>query len=425
LLCGTRGGGVYVIPAGAALAFESESESDASAAPAIRVLCTSGSPIVSALWWRKHKSASVENAPERSEKVDTSSLVAVACARNGEIRFWSASGAPLCAVFVGGRASFAAAVDAGPDLGQFLLISGERASVMAAQGIAGTSSRGSDAYGEANAREADAQPKAHWTLALERGGASLPDAAGRRGFSPTLVEGRFGAPPAFEAAESLSRAVLSVHVGAHDGTRPDGETNAPPLSSSLVARLSAAAETLALFHPANDRDAIATYRVPPGTIAVRVTRRLIFALHRRSGGRARLSALAREDDAASRAPEAKRFSFSLPQKRRRKRNGAAAGERPRRGFRGGGGGGGGGDVCQTRLEVPRDRSRRSAGADAVRGRGSAFSARAAAVRGPARRGQRMGRRVRGVRGGGAGRDAGVSPGDAVLGDGGAGAAGHG
>jgi hypothetical protein len=311
LLCGTRGGGVYVIPAGAALAFESESESDASAAPAIRVLCTSGSPIVSALWWRKHKSACVENAPEGSEKVDTSSLVAVACARNGEIRFWSASGAPLCAVFVGGRASFAAAVDAGPDLGQFLLISGERASVMAAQGIAGTSSRGSDAYGEANAREADAQPKAHWTLALERGGASLPDAAGRRGFSPTLVEGRFGAPPALEAAESLSRAVLSVHVGAHDGTRPDGDTNAPrsPLSSSLVARLSAAAETLALFHPANDRDAIATYRVPPGTIAVRVTRRLIFALHRRSGGRARLSALAREDDAASRAPEAKRFSF--------------------------------------------------------------------------------------------------------------------
>jgi hypothetical protein len=59
LLCGTRGGGVYVIPAGAALAFNAESESDASAAPAIRVLCTSGSPIVSALWWRKHESASV------------------------------------------------------------------------------------------------------------------------------------------------------------------------------------------------------------------------------------------------------------------------------------------------------------------------------------------------------------------------------
>ena len=309
LLCGTRGGGVYVVPAGAALALasESETESESSAAPAIRVLCTSGSPIVSALWWRKHAS-SLGNAPERSEKVDTSSLVAVACARNGEIRFWSASGAPLCAVFVGGRAAGAAAVDAGPDLGQFLLISGERASVMAAEGIAGVSSRGSDAYGEAHAREADAQPKAHWTLALERGGASLPDAAGRRGFSPTLVEGRFGEPPAFEAGAFLSRAVLSVHVGAHDGTRPDGVKNASPLSSSLVARLSAAAETLALFHPANDRDAIATYRVPPGTIAVRVTRRLIFALHRRSGGRARLSALAREDDAASRAPEARRFS---------------------------------------------------------------------------------------------------------------------
>ena len=84
LLCGTRGGGVYVVPAGAALALasESETESESSAAPAIRVLCTSGSPIVSALWWRKHASSLV-NAPERSEKLDTSSLVAVACARNG------------------------------------------------------------------------------------------------------------------------------------------------------------------------------------------------------------------------------------------------------------------------------------------------------------------------------------------------------
>ena len=326
LLCGTRGGGVYVIPAGAALRASSEDAEDAegAAAPAIRVLRTAGSPIVSALWWRKRVSSgktgkiftkksvvggvssmdgSCPNLEPYSETGEQS-LVAVACARDGEIRFWSARGAPLCAVFVGGRAASAAAVDAGPDLGQFLLISGERASAMAAA-MAAESVLGTDA---------DARPKAHWTLALERGGASLPEAAGRRGFSPTLVEGRFGAPDASDASGAssfLSRAALSVHVGAHDealGAPDDARVeNGKPasgapvrLSSTLVARLSAAAETLALFHPANDRDAIATYRVPPGTIAVRVTRRLIFALHRRGNGRARLSAMAREDEAASR-----------------------------------------------------------------------------------------------------------------------------
>ena len=318
LLCGTRGGGVYVIPAGAALRASSEDAEDAegAAAPAIRVLRTAGSPIVSALWWRKRVSSSsmdgsYPNLEQRDVETDEQSLVAVACARDGEIRFWSARGAPLCAVFVGGRAAGAAAVDAGPDLGQFLLISGERASAMAAESVAGVSTA---------RRDADARPKAHWTLALERGGASLPEAAGRRGFSPTLVEGRFGAPPASDASSGassfLSRAALSVHVGAHDeplGAPDDARVeNGKPasgslkqkkpvrLSSTLVARLSAAAETLALFHPANDRDAIATYRVPPGTIAVRVTRRLIFALHRRGNGRARLSAMAREDEAASR-----------------------------------------------------------------------------------------------------------------------------
>ena len=328
LLCGTRGGGVYVIPAGAALRASSEDAEDAegAAAPAIRVLRTAGSPIVSALWWRKRVSSgktgktfsreeksvvggvssmdgSCSNLESYSETGEQS-LVAVACARDGEIRFWSARGAPLCAVVVGGRAASAAAVDAGPDLGQFLLISGERASAMAAA-MAAESVLGTDA---------DARPKAHWTLALERGGASLPEAAGRRGFSPTLVEGRFGAPDASDASGAssfLSRAALSVHVGAHDealGAPDDARVeNGKPasgapvrLSSTLVARLSAAAETLALFHPANDRDAIATYRVPPGTIAVRVTRRLIFALHRRGNGRARLSAMAREDEAASR-----------------------------------------------------------------------------------------------------------------------------
>jgi hypothetical protein len=327
LLCGTRGGGVYVIPAGAALRASSEDAEDAegAAAPAIRVLRTAGSPIVSALWWRKRvcsgktgttggvsgSSGSVSSMDgscsnlEQSPETGEQSLVAVACARDGEIRFWSARGAPLCAVFVGGRAAGAAAVDAGPDLGQFLLISGERASAMAAESVAGVSTA---------RRDVDARPKAHWTLALERGGASLPEAAGRRGFSPTLVEGRFGAPPASDASGAssfLSRAALSVHVGAHDealGAPDDARVeNGKPasgapvrLSSTLVARLSAAAETLALFHPANDRDAIATYRVPPGTIAVRVTRRLIFALHRRGNGRARLSAMAREDEAASR-----------------------------------------------------------------------------------------------------------------------------
>jgi hypothetical protein len=250
---------------------------------------------------------SCSNQPNQPFETGEQTLVAVACARDGEIRFWSARGAPLCAVFVGGRAAGAAAVDAGPAIGQFLLISGERASAMAAESVAGVSTA---------RRDADARPKAHWTLALERGGASLPEAAGRRGFSPTLVEGRFGAPPASDASGAssfLSRAALSVHVGAHDeplgapddarvenGKPASGAKKPVRLSSTLVARLSAAAETLALFHPANDRDAIATYRVPPGTIAVRVTRRLIFALHRRGNGRARLSAMAREDEAASR-----------------------------------------------------------------------------------------------------------------------------
>ena len=179
LLCGTRGGGVYVIPAGAALRASSEDAEDAegAAAPAIRVLRTAGSPIVSALWWRKRvssgksgKTVSGKSVSGGVSSMDGSypnlepyaetgeqSLVAVACARDGEIRFWSARGAPLCAVFVGGRAASAAAVDAGPDLGQFLLISGERASAMAAA-MAAESVLGTDA---------DARPKAHWTLALE------------------------------------------------------------------------------------------------------------------------------------------------------------------------------------------------------------------------------------------------------------------
>ena len=322
LLCGTRGGGVYVIPAGAALddvdkdededededenenENENENEDEPAAAPAVRVLCTAGPPIVSVLWWRKREHDDAKEAPSSSSG-GASSLVAVACASNGEIRFWSARGAPLCAVFTGGPAHAAAVVDAGADLGQFLLISGERASVMAARRTAMGASAGSSR----GAPDEDA-PKAHWTLALERGGDSLPAAAGKRGFAPALVEGRFGAPPASEAEALWSRAALSVHVGAHDGARPDGARtgrapggDASPLASSLVARLSAAAETLALFHPANDRDAVATYRVPPGTIDVRVTRRLIFALHRRSGGRARLSALVREDEAASRGPD--------------------------------------------------------------------------------------------------------------------------
>ena len=320
LLCGTRGGGVYVIPAGAALA-ETETEREPGAAargPAARVLCTAGAPIVSALWWRKRASSTSSSLADDDDarrnkppgepasftthrKSGDSSLVAVACAATGEIRFWSARGAPLCAVFAGGRAFGAAVVDAGADLGQFLLISGERASVMAARGarVSGTS-RALDAH---HHPVDEGEPKAHWTLVLERGDDALPAAAGRRGFSPALVEGRFGAPAASEAGAFASRAALSVHVGAHDGAHPGGTKPAAqknPLGSTIVARLSAAAETVTLFHPANDVDAFATYRVPPGTIAVRVTRRLIFALHRgRRGGRARLSVLVREDEAAS------------------------------------------------------------------------------------------------------------------------------
>ena len=273
LLCGTRGGGVYVIPAGAALGDSFEDSggrvgSDSSGEPAIRVLCTAGAPIRSALWWRKYGAF----------HDDRDALVAVACAANGEIRFWSSIGKPLCAVFAGGRASSAAAVDGGEAAGQYLIISGDRAS------------RVSKIGGVESSRTT---PEAHWTLTLERGDASLPEAAGKRGFSPALVEGRFGTPGAREATGSP--ATLSVHPGAHRVSGADARV-VGATSSTLVARLSAEEKTLALFHPSNDRARIATYRVPPGTIAVRVTRRLIFALHRRRNGRARLSALARANE---------------------------------------------------------------------------------------------------------------------------------
>ena len=291
LLCGTAGGGVYVIPSAAFLdpdqtsrgEGEGEGEGEGAAAagervadanqPSIAVLCSAGPEIVSALWWRRRRAPPDHPSPP--------SPVAIACASSGEIRLWDGdSGAPLCAVFVGGRVDAAALVDGGDAWGQRLLISGAPKS--ADESLGSGAARGW--------RDA-----AHWTLALERGGESLPDAAGKPGFAPApLADGRFGVG----GADEEETPGLSAHAGA------DAGEDAGEGGGCLIACLRRRLGTLTLYRPRDDARAVETLAVPPGTVAALVTRRLVFALHRRPGGRARVSALGRrrtkpEDDAAS------------------------------------------------------------------------------------------------------------------------------
>jgi len=315
LLCGTEGGGVYVVAAGALLstgAGEGDARTNqASTTRGVRVLCTSGSRICSVLWWRRHAVRSAGSdvsdgssdggagSSAGSSASDNHELVAVACAQNGEVRFWNPTGDPVCAVFVGGRAAGAAVVDTGASLGQYLLVSG-----FADHQVTGNVNSNSTSFSAHSTDRTYTSPNAHWTLQLERRGASLPSSAGKRGFSPArLADGRFGACSSSSTEKICSsNAVLSVHPGAHDTSvsmmREGDDSSASPggLSTTLVARLGAGSPTLALFHPSNDRVSIATYRVPDGTTAVRVTRRLIFALHRaKRGGRARLAVLVRRE----------------------------------------------------------------------------------------------------------------------------------
>jgi len=55
-------------------------------------------------------------------------------------------------------------------------------------------------------------------------------------------------------------------------------------SSPLIASLHSPSGTLMLFHPSDDQHPVSTHRVPPNTVAILVTRRLIFALGGGGGG---------------------------------------------------------------------------------------------------------------------------------------------
>ena len=286
------------------------------------------------------------------------------------------------------------------------------------------------------------RPLAYWTLAL-RFARRLSRAAGgagsRRRSWRAAFAGRVGR---VRRVFAPSRAALSVHVGAHDEalvSAPDdarvveARVPAPPrslvLDSGGAAARAAAELARRASHPANDRDAIATYRVRRARSPSRVERAGSASRctargaaggrgspRRRAGrassrGRARARGQHLGADADADAGDEKET-----EKRRRNaaRAGAAARVRCAR--------------ATTRLEVLRDRPRRAAGADAVRGRGPAAGARAHALRGPAGASPRRAFRDRGVRGcavAAQGATRRVSPGDAVLGDGGSGLAAHG
>ena len=265
------------------------------AAPTIQVLCNAGPGIVSVLGGVAARGrGSAGTTPSRPRPRAPRRRRRVRVERRDS--FWDGVwGARLCSVTIPGRIERAELVDAGDTLGQKLLVSGETNGV-------------------------DSPPsRAHWTVALERGAESLPDAAGKPAFAPTLVRGRFGIPSddddvdersdGVDRSRDLDRDVappgrrssvpggdptpsLSVQVGAsEDGRGP------------LIASLRGSIGALALFHPSDERAPSETHRVPPGTTSVRVARRLVFAIGRASEGvRARLSVIARYPvDAASNA----------------------------------------------------------------------------------------------------------------------------
>ena len=138
LLCGTAGGGAYVIHSGAILARAGSEDGDGTgdgdggvppipgdtpgdgAAPTIQVLCNAGPGIVSVLWWRRRaRDAASAGDDAVSSLVPAPSPVAVACASSGAIHFWDGVwGARLCSVTIPGRIERAELVDAGDTLGQ-------------------------------------------------------------------------------------------------------------------------------------------------------------------------------------------------------------------------------------------------------------------------------------------------------------------
>lgn len=280
LLCGTAGGAVYVIPSAALLG--SGGAGGGAPPPSIQVLCSAGPPIKAALWWRRrggdrgslHSGKGVQG-DARNQTRD----VAIAAAGNGEVRFWDAlSGAPLCAVCVGGRVESAELVDAGTV--QYVLVAGDL--------VDPVSGRHSD-------RPEGGRGRVYWSLTLERGADLLPHAAGKPGFAPVLVRGRFGVGGgdggndfrwSNEGGDGGGDG--DVHLSVHAGAGLEDSC------SPLVASLNSSSATLTLFPGSDDLTPVSAHRVPPGTAAVHVTRRLIFALHTRNGSRrAHLAVIAR------------------------------------------------------------------------------------------------------------------------------------
>lgn len=254
LLAATVAGGVYVLDAAAALQPEApRSPGGVAPTPPVGTLASAGPPVAALAWWTR-----------RQDGCD----VALAATRAGDVRLWDgASGTPLCAVAVPGR------------LRGMLLLPSPGAQSLLLWGDAGPAS-----YGAAGGT--DPVPAAAWSLQLEReadgGGAlpgappaveCLPDASGRPGFSPQPLAGRFGcASPGDDDIDGEDGdgddVALSLQPGAAAGGGP------------LVARFSRRSGLLRLYDPASPAPhPAAEHALPPGTVALRVTPRLVYCVH--------------------------------------------------------------------------------------------------------------------------------------------------